>query len=76
MYEELNQDRRKDAETGSLVTSNFEEITKNPMKEQEKILLDLLAENKDTEYGKKYGFGEITSIQDFQEKVPVTEYKD
>ena len=46
------------------------------MKEQEKILYNLLAENKDTEYGKKYGFGEITSIQDFQEKVPVTEYKD
>lgn len=76
MYEELNRHRRETVESASLLRAKFEEITKDPMKEQEKLLLDLLADNKDTEYGKKYGFEEITSIRDFQEKVPVTEYND
>ena len=76
MYEELNKHRRTSVETGNLVRADFDAITKDPMKVQEKLLLDLLAENKDTEYGKKYGFEKITSIRDYQEKVPVTEYKD
>ena len=76
MYEELNRHRRATVESASLIRANFEEITKDPMKEQEKLLLDILAENKDTEYGKKYGFEKISSIREFQEKVPVTEYKD
>ena len=76
MFEELNRQRRANVEKGNLIRADFEEITKDPMKEQEKLLLDLLAKNKDTEYGKKYGFEKITSIRDFQEKVPVTEYKD
>ena len=75
-YEELNRHRRVNVEKGNRIRANFEEIIKDPMKEQEKLLLDLLAENKDTEYGKRYGFEKITSIRDFQEKVPVTEYKD
>ena len=76
MYDELNEQRREAVETGSLIRADFESFTKDPIKEQEKLLLDLLAENKDTEYGKKYGFEKITSIRDFQEKLPVTEYKD
>ena len=51
-------------------------MTKNPMAVQKKLLLELLQENKDTEYGKKYGFGEIKSIEEFQKKVPITEYDD
>lgn len=76
MYDELNKQRRAAVETGSLIRADFEESTKNPMREQERLLLDLLAENKDTEYGKKYGFGKIRSIRDYQERVPVTEYRD
>lgn len=49
-------------------------LTKNPMAVQTKLLLELLQENKDTEYGKKYGFGDIKTIEEYQEKVPVTEY--
>ena len=49
-------------------------MTKNPMAVQTKLLMDLLQENKDTEYGKRYGFGDIKSIEEYQEKVPVTEY--
>ena len=76
MNEELSRTRRASAVRGNLVRENFEEITKDPMAEQEGLLLSLLAENKDTEYGKKHGFETISSRRDFQEKVPVTEYAD
>ena len=49
----------------------FEEATKDPIKAQESILLEILRRNKDTEYGKKYGFARIQSIADYQSSVPM-----
>ena len=46
------------------------------MKSNEELLMQILADNKDTEYGRKYGFSEIRSIRDFQEKVPFSTYDD
>lgn len=43
---------------------------------QYRLLLDLLKENKDTEYGKKYDFANIRTIDQFREKVPFVEYDD
>lgn len=74
MYEDLNSRRKIGAETGLKLLAGFDMMTKNPMAVQTKLLMELLQENKDTEYGKKYGFGEIQSIEEYQEKVPVTEY--
>ncbi len=42
----------------------FEEATKNPVRYQEKVLLEYLARNKNTEYGLKYDFSHIKSIGD------------
>lgn len=42
----------------------------------EKLLLKLIEDNKDTEYGKKYDFENIRSIEDFKEKVPFSTYDD
>ena len=47
-----------------------------PIKENEKLLFHILEKNKDTEYGKKYGFAQIHSIEDYQKKVPVSVYDD
>lgn len=74
MYENLNTRRKGLAEKGLKLISAFDMMTKNPMAVQTKLLMELLEENKDTEYGKKYGFGEIKSIEEYQERVPVTEY--
>lgn len=74
MYEALNTRRKATAEKGIKLIAGFDMMTKNPMAVQTKLLMELLQENKDTEYGKKYGFGEIKSIEEYQEKVPVTEY--
>ena len=61
---------------GTQLISGFEMMTKNPMAVQTKLLMDLLQENKDTEYGKRYGFADITSIKEYQERVPITTYDD
>ena len=76
MYEALNTRRKATAEKGIKLIAGFDMMTKNPMAVQTKLLMELLQENKDTEYGKKYGFGEIKSIEEYQAKVPVTEYDD
>ena len=76
MYEGLNERRRKIVEGGLKVIAGFEMSTKNPMAVQTKILMELLENNKDTEYGRKYGFGDIHSIEEYQEKVPITTYDD
>lgn len=76
MYEVLNGSRRQSVELGTKLLGGFELMTKNPMAVQTKLLMELLQENKDTEYGKKYGFADITSIEEFQERVPLTTYAD
>ena len=48
--------------------------TSRPMETQERILKSILKKNKDTEYGKKIGFDGITSIKEYQEKVPFSNY--
>ena len=64
------------AQAGTLV---YEEVLKeieNPMDVAEATLLKIIDDNKDTEYGRKHHFGTISSIEDYQEKVPVITYED
>lgn len=46
-----------------------------PVETQQKILLELVSKAKDTQFGKDHGFAEITSAQDFAEKVPIRDYE-
>jgi len=43
---------------------------------QRAALRDCLVASRDTEYGQRHGFGAISSVESFQEKVPVTSYED
>ena len=61
---------------GKPVVEALEQMAENPMKENEKLLLRILEQNKDTEYGRKYGFADIHSIEEYQKKVPVSVYDD
>ena len=54
----------------------FREETGDPFGVNEKLLLQILSDNKDTEYGKKYDFAHINSYADYREKVPVITYAD
>ena len=61
---------------GGTVIRSVNRQAKDPQKSQEALLMSLLEQNRDTEYGKKYGFADIRSIEDYQKKVPVQEYDD
>jgi len=62
------------AKAGEKIADNLEEVTKDPMKAQKELLFSLLEANKDTELGKKLGYADIHSIEDFQHKIPLTDY--
>ena len=53
----------------------FEEATKNPIKTQRKILFEFLKRNQKTEYGSKYNFSKIKSIDEYQDQVPLNDYE-
>ncbi len=61
----------EEAVSGYTVYKEFEEMLKgDPAKRNEDFLMQLLQDNKDTEYGKKYNFADIHSIEDYQKKRP------
>ncbi len=51
----------------------FERATKDPLRYQEKILLEYLSRNKHTEYGLKYDFSKIRSASEYQKNVPMSD---
>lgn len=53
-----------------------EDFKKNAEKNQEKLLLSLVKTAEKTLFGREHSFENITSIKDFQEKVPVADYED
>lgn len=54
----------------------FQAETRDPFGVNEKLLLEILRDNRDTEYGRRYDFASIRSYQDYREKVPVISYSD
>ena len=61
---------------GGPVYDSMVEMTKDPMRYNTELLMRLLNDNKDTEYGRKYGFADIRSVEEFQERVPLTMFDD
>ena len=56
--------------------NEIENLKKDPIKAQEKVLLELVSIVKDTEWGKKNNYSSILNISQFQERVPVSSYED
>ena len=65
---------KKEGKMGKDAIKHLDEITANPMKIQEELLMKILQDNKDTEYGKKYGFKSIHSKEEFRSSLPLTKY--
>ncbi len=61
---------------GRLVYHFFNKVTQKPMETQKKVLGKLMDLNKDTEYGKKYDFANIHTLEEYQQKVPMTTFLD
>lgn len=53
----------------------FEKSTCDPIRAQEKVLLEYLHRNRNTEYGRKYGFSGIRSISSYQAIVPIVNFE-
>ena len=61
---------------GNFVFKQFNGYTTNAMETQEASLRKIMEDNKDCELGKKYGFADIHSIKEFQDKVPISTFED
>ena len=59
---------------GSL--KHLEKASHAPMRENEALLKKILRANRNTEYGRAHRFGEIRTIEEFRQNVPVSAYED
>ena len=59
---------------GKKALKDIEKSSENPKKANEDLLLKILHDNKDTEYGKKYDFANIHSFEEYKAKVPYSDY--
>ena len=55
---------------------NIRHTIKSPHKTQEKVFRNLIKKGRQSVFGKKYKFNNITSYQDFTESVPINTYED
>lgn len=61
---------------GAKVKEELIQATCNPRKTQEELLFSLIEKAKDTEFGKKMELSSITSVEEFQKKIPICDYDD
>lgn len=61
---------------GNEKLAEWEAESQKSASEQEQLLLKLLDDNKDTEYGRKYHFAQIRNFEDYKRFVPLSTYDD
>jgi hypothetical protein len=76
MMEKMRLAMEQLAKKRAAAVASMREVTKDPMKYQKEFLMKVIQDNKDTEYGRKYDFASIKTIEDFQAKVPLSTYDD
>jgi len=54
----------------------FATMCRDPGQAQERLLREILRTNADSTYGRRHGFGGITTFRQFQERVPIASYED
>ncbi len=60
---------------GWAAARRFDKATRDPVNAQHRKLMEIVQRNQDTEYGKKYGFRDIKSLDDWQQKIPAVNYE-
>lgn len=61
---------------GREALARLESTAKRADEVQSRFLLQWLKENRDTEFGRKYGFAEMNSVSKYRETVPLSAYED
>jgi hypothetical protein len=59
-----------------LSEKKFNKDTENAFSRNTQVLNKILLKNSETEFGKKHGFSNINSIEEYKKKVPLSSYKD
>lgn len=54
----------------------FSAVSRAPAEAQQRLLREIIGSNADTEFGRRHGFGGISTFQEFQERVPICGYQD
>jgi len=54
----------------------FKRAVEDPAGAQRRLLAGILERNRDTEYGRGFGFGSLRGLEDYQGNVPVVDYED
>jgi hypothetical protein len=60
----------------ALVNRELNHLRKNAIALQQKTFTDLVYKAKDTAFGKKHNFAQISNYQDFKNNVPIYDYED
>lgn len=53
----------------------FDKATRDPGGTQKRLLMDLMRRNAGTEYGQRYGFSSVKTVQDYRRQVPLITYE-
>ena len=61
---------------GNKALRQMDENSLNAFEANQNLLMQILRDNQNTEYGKRYDFANIHSIKEYQEKVPYSTYDD
>ncbi|MEW5821318.1 MAG: GH3 auxin-responsive promoter family protein [Cyanobacteriota bacterium] len=61
---------------GKSLKKSLDMASKDPYSHQKNLLLNILKNNANTEYGQKHNFFKINSVTDYQKNVPINEFKD
>lgn len=66
----------KIADECEFIVSDFERYKSNPDSKNTEVLLKIVDDNKDTEYGRKLGFSDIKDVDDYRKSVSLTAFDD
>src|SRR5262245_19786108 len=55
---------------------HFRTLCGTPVQAQEDLLRQILETNAGTEFGRRHGFASITTLRQFQERMPIAGYED
>lgn len=61
---------------GRASARRFERATLDPLGTQQRKLMEILRRNRDTRYGKRYGFAAINNLDEYRRAVPVITYEE
>lgn len=61
---------------GGIIKRFFDRTTKDPQAAQAKLLLDILKNNQNTQYGQEHTFSRITDANTFSKAVPISSFSD